>query len=1326
MSIRHILHGVRLRTHDSIMAQSGLKAPAPLMLEGNLAQNWKTWINAYEIYAGATGASSKSEKVQCFHFLHVAGADAQKLYHTLDIADKDKIHSLTEAFREYCAGKANITVVRYQFNTYQQTTESMESYIRELRQRIAYCSYSNMEDDLLCDRLVCGVKDDTLRDKLLQTPNLTLQQCLQTCRMSEHNTRSLRSTTECFSESHIDEINRDGRTKTRFGSTATSWKKKNATTWPSAPHLECQQCGYKHHKGTCPAKGKQCAYCSKIGHFAKVCRARRTTTAPVNEICMDKNNIPNGWIVTDDDDEEDDTDLFVGAMSEDDSDNINLWYKYVKVGDQNIRFKLDTGSEANLIPKQTFNKLRGAILRPAKCHLITYTGERIQPEGEAFVDINNHKLRFQITDAGSPILGKDACVTLKLITRIDAINTKADWTTMEYAKKLVNNYENVFNGLGTIKVNATIHVDPNVTPVIDPPRRIPHAIEQDVKKELDRMLKLGVIVYQDEPTPWVNSITIVKKPNKIRVCLDPTKLNKAILRGPYPIKTVEEVVAKTCGAKYFSVLDANSGYWQIKLDEASSLLCTFNTPWGRFRYTRLPFGIKTAGDIFIQEINSILRDIKGVDVVADDILVYGSTIEEHNHRLEAVLKRANEVDLRLNPQKSQICKTEVPYVGHLLTQNGLKPNPERVQAILELVTPTDKQAVQRFLGMIGYIGKFIPNLSEIAKPLRLLLSKEIAWHWNEEQEVAFKRLKELLTKAPVLKYFDVNKPITIQVDASKSGLGAALFQDNHPISLASKALDKTQQNYAVIEKELLAICFGCKKFHEYIFGKEVTIETDHKPLVSIMIKPLHMLTARVQRMRMRLQNYNLRVIYLKGSQMYFADTLSRAHTNKITPNNLFDKDISIAAIEYVEEDLAQIEKETEKDHTLQELIRLTREGWPQTPSNLREDIKPYAMYKDEFSIENKILLKGDRITIPASLQQEMIDKIHESHLGIVKSKQLARDFMFWPGLGKQVEDKVSRCQTCQSFRNIPNNEPLISHNITDIPYHKVGIDLFEYKHEHYLIIVDYYSKYPEIARLKSTTSEAVIERMKEIFCRHGIPKIVMSDNGPQFTSQEYKIFSDRYNFTRMYSSPMYPCSNGQAERSVQTIKQLIKKTRADNKDINIALLAYRNTKLYGVGSSPAQLLMSRVLRSKIPTTAAHLKPAVVQSKLPQMKIRQQKQKYYHDKTAGKTHKALHKGDRIKYLTHEHKWADGHISQPNLRTHRDYQITTDENKSLRRNRIHIFKTNVTMQNKTKQQNPKPTSIKSNDNTGRIQNPSQPHGKYITRYGRVIKPINRLQY
>ena len=611
--------------------------------------NWKAWYDSFDIYATAAGVNNKPEKVQCCIFLHVAGAEAQKVFRTIEMApeDKDKLRPLVEAFREYCEGKTNLTVIRYQFHSFNQTTENMDEYIRELQSRITYCDYGPVEKSILCDKLICGIKSDKLRDRLLQTPNLALSECMAMCRLSEHRAAHLNKNKATEIEDQVDAVTkRPTNTRTPITSRAPgSMRRSTEQTWATSK-FQCKKCAYTHQRGACPAFGKQCTNCKRIGHFYKVCTRSKAQNTPVNEVSTDPNNEPPEWsreAATIDDlfvgsmaDVDNNSvnsvkmcqpttcvpmaryELFVGSIADGSTESANLWYANLSLGDTSVRFKLDTGSEANIIPLGVFNKLQGRTLKPSTCHLVTFSGQRIKPEGEAVIVINGRRLQFQITTGGSPIIGKNGCVQLQLVKRVAELVQCTDIDNTE-ANKLVNDYSDIFTGLGTIKVDAKIHIDNAINPTIDPPRRIPHAIIDKVKKELDKMISLGVIVEQIEPTPWVSSITIVKKPNKIRICLDPTKLNRAIKRGQYPTKTIEEVVANTSGAKYFSVIDANCGYWQIELDTESSKLCTFNTPWGRYRYTRLPFGIKTAGDIFINEMDKILYGLPGVNVITDDI-----------------------------------------------------------------------------------------------------------------------------------------------------------------------------------------------------------------------------------------------------------------------------------------------------------------------------------------------------------------------------------------------------------------------------------------------------------------------------------------------------------------------------------------------------------------------------------------------------------------------------------------------------------------------------------------------------------------------------------
>ena len=305
----------------------------------------------------------------------------------------------------------------------------------------------------------------------------------------------------------------------------------------------------------------------------------------------------------------------------------------------------------------------------------------------------------------------------------------------------------------------------------------------------------------------------VVKPNKIRICIDPRDLNKVIQREHFPMMTIEEVVAGMPKAKKFSVLDATSGYWQVKLDEASTKLCTFNTRYGRHRFTRLPFGIKSAPEVFQHRMSELFEDVDDGKALVDDLLIWGENNDKHDARLKQVLNRAREVNLKFNAKKCRIRQEEVPYVGHVLSKEGLKPDPEKIRALQQMQPPPNTKELKSFLGFIQYLAKFTPNMASESAPPRELLEKEVAWHWDQEQKTSFQKLKQMVSSTPVLDYYDPSKPVTLSVDASSKGLGAVLFQDEKTQAYASQALTPAQQHYVQIEKETLAIVCGEQKFH---------------------------------------------------------------------------------------------------------------------------------------------------------------------------------------------------------------------------------------------------------------------------------------------------------------------------------------------------------------------------------------------------------------------------------------------------------------------------------------------------------------------------------
>ena len=517
------------------MSLSGLKPPGPLIMEGDIATNWKKWFRAYEIYATAAGVTAKPERVQCSVFLHVAGMDAQSIYSQfqLDAAELDHITPLIEAFRTYCKGKANITVLRYRFNTCQQLNESMDTYIAQLRARAMDCEYGNLEASLLCDRIVCGIGDDILREKLLHTQNLDLEQCITMCRLSEIRSSDVHTHTRANASNEVDTVR---YTAGRGRPQATRASTRN-TRQQASEVVGCNGCGYNHRRDNCPAKGKECNNCHKTGHFARVCRSRTTTDKPVDAVHVHQE--PRGDKPHPDDDNEHDEygeDLYIGAIFKKHTPTNNLWYKTIYIAGQTVKFKLDTGSQVNIIPRDIFNNSKEATLRPTTGKLITYSGHHITPDGETQLDTGGRQLTFTVVSKGESILGNDACQQLGLIARIDAVNTTRDEDAADQneqhdaqeATKLVNRYSDVFKGLGLIKTEAHLYVDNTIEPTIDAPRKIPIAIQENVRKELKRMVDIGVITHQNEPTEWVNSITIVQKPNKTRICLDPTSTKPSI------------------------------------------------------------------------------------------------------------------------------------------------------------------------------------------------------------------------------------------------------------------------------------------------------------------------------------------------------------------------------------------------------------------------------------------------------------------------------------------------------------------------------------------------------------------------------------------------------------------------------------------------------------------------------------------------------------------------------------------------------------------------------------------------------------------------------
>ena len=664
-----------------------------------------------------------------------------------------------------------------------------------------------------------------------------------------------------------------------------------------------------------------------------------------------------------------------------------------------------------------------------------------------------------------------------------------------------------------------------------------------------------------------------------------------------------------------------------------------------------------------------------------------------------------------------------------ISGSGVHSDPEKIDAIRQLEAPTNISEVRRFLGMVNQLGKFIPNLAEKTKPLRDLLAKKNSWDWNIAQENAFKQLKEELTSTPVLAHYDPEKRTIVSADASSKGLGAVLLQEQDgeikPVAYASRSMTSCEERYAQIEKEALASTWACEKFSDYILGKDIEIETDHKPLVSLLgSKSLHELPPRIQRFRMRLMRYSYTVRYTPGKNIVTADMLSRARSRSVaSPGDLNFADEAnvyvasvLAALPATEKRLEQIRREQSDDEVCVKLKEFCQqEEWPCKPK-LHSSLRAYWPYRGEITVQHGILMMGSRLIIPSSMRLDILDRIHAGHQGIKKCRERANDSVWWPGLSKQIEDMVTTCSICCKERQ-NHAEPMIESEFPARPWQKIGTDLFQYMSTDYVIAVDYYSRFFEMSPLKQSTSQEVIAHLKSYFARHGIPKCVMSDNGTQYSSGEFAKFSAEWGFTHLTSSPKFPQSNGEVERAVETAKSLLRKAHEDR---HLSLLAYRSTPLQN-GFSPAELLMGRKLRTTLPVSPEKLRPS-----WPDLDEVQRKEKEYKHKQAvnfDRRHNAapltkLQPGDKV-WVTDQK--TSGTVVETAGKP-RSYIVETEKS-TLTRNRKHLVpdpKRKTTTEplqeipqvneEAQRQPDPRPEAV-----------PSQP---MTTRSGRVINPPKRL--
>lgn len=423
------------------------------------------------------------------------------------------------------------------------------------------------------------------------------------------------------------------------------------------------------------------------------------------------------------------------------------------------------------------------------------------------------------------------------------------------------------------------------TPVYIKNYRNPHALKDEISNQVSEMLEQNII--EPSVSSYNSPIILVPKKStdgkkKYRLCIDFRQLNKRLIPDKFPLPRIDDVLDNLGRAKFFSTLDLYSGFWQVPLEEHSRNLTSFSTQEGSFRFNVLPFGLNVAPNSFARMMSIAFSGLDPATafLYLDDIIVVGASVDHHIKNLEKVFGICRDKNLKLNPQKCKFMQSEVTFLGHRCTDKGILPDNSKFSTITDYPTPTDKDAVKRFVCFINYYRKFVKNFASFAAPLNNLLKKKSQFIWSAECENSFIHLKNALQKPPILQYPDFTKKFIITVDASKNGIGAVLSQESEsnidlPVCFASKSFTPGEKNKSVIEQELLAINFGIKHFRPYVYGTKFLVKSDHKPLQYLfsMKDP----TSKLARIRMELADYDFEIEHIKGVDNVAADALSRIH-----------------------------------------------------------------------------------------------------------------------------------------------------------------------------------------------------------------------------------------------------------------------------------------------------------------------------------------------------------------------------------------------------------------------------------------------------------------
>ncbi|XP_058125134.1 uncharacterized protein K02A2.6-like [Anopheles ziemanni] len=986
----------------------------------------------------------------------------------------------------------------------------------------------------------------------------------------------------------------------------------------------CPKCGRAHTWGQCKAFQAKCFSCGRTGHFASFCQTPGKKPG-LEEIKREANRV-NQLIAGE-------INQMITGFPKPPQFNCNSdgdpRLVHCVLGSERFTFLIDSGATVNTITTQGWQIIR------QRCHTIVqdltvhpeevlkgYANQKpldvvcsfsayIAVEG---IEKNMVLAKFFVVEGTKlSLLGYQTSHKLDLI-HIGHPNQRGGYIhTVDSsvpAPGLMSDNEFPKLPLGGVRFK----LDKTIIPRQIIRYNVPKAFEDAINKRLAEMEQKGIIERADkegDTITFVSPMVLVPKGTKdFRIVIDYREVNKAIIREPYPMPSLEKIwtdIPHSNGCLIFTKLDLKDAYFHVELHEDVRHITTFMTANGLMRFRRLPFGLSCAPELFQRIMERILIHCKGIIVYLDDVLLFAPCKQELQKNVSEVKTLLRRHNLTVNEEKSSYNQTKVDFVGFSLDGKGILPTQGKISEIMQFERPKDVSEVRSFLGMLTFISPFIKNFSHMTKPLRDLLSRDAKFEWKEPQQNAFENLKISAEQDLVKRgFFKEGDQTILYTDASPWGLGAVLTQEDsifgerRIIACASKSLTAVECRYPQLHREALAIIWAMERFAYYLLGRKFTLRSDSEALMFMMKTGQRKdvgkrIMSRAEGWFLRMEHFNYDFEHVAGKDN-IADAASRMGEKRDDGQFGIEKEphelcLVEADVNNINEQLLALTTVQVQDETLQDEELQTVMHWLDKNDKWPQSITKYQPFQNELYIQGRMLLKQEKIVLPKALCNRALMIAHRGHPGMSTMKNFLRQGLWWPGMDRDVESFVKSCPECQLVTKTSTPLPITLTELPKNPWEYISMDFAscsEVLSWKALVLVDNYSRYLVALPMEKTDTEAVKRALRRIFNTYHAPKTLKADNGPPFNSSELQSWLQLvWGVKLMHTTPLNPTENGLVERSMQGINKAVTVARLTKQNWKDALAdyvaAYNSWPHHVTKVPPAQLMFGRAVRNLLPS-----------------------------------------------------------------------------------------------------------------------------------------------